>query len=359
MASDRQVIEFLSPAQLAALMNASGIITVRDTVLSDGKPVIHAALKVVNAETGEQLPGGLPFSVVMFKAPNEQGYSNIAIGTIVPASELRVALPRDYFNFCNQRFRFTRVFPVDDGSFVIQMDLILKNATREYIKFSFGLWGALYSQVLFELMGRGRESLITAAEAYARVHTDFATQIAASPQTALVEPASVEAVAIEAAAIEPALDVAAEPVAETVMALEAEAILPAEPEEVALDAEAPQAEEFEVAVYEIAPEPVAALDDVPAEPVPDETVPVEEASVDVAEDVALEDAPQAAALVADDLPPHLEEVAEAELGLEPEPDVIAPEAPAELVVASEDPAPLPANEDEVPAEAAAKDVVPA
>ena len=108
MSKDRQVIAHLSPAELIALMNETGIIAVHESGNSDGKPVVHAALKVVNAKTGEQLPGGLPFSVVMFKGLNEPGYTNIAIGTIVPASDLKVSLPRDYFNFCNQRFRFTR-----------------------------------------------------------------------------------------------------------------------------------------------------------------------------------------------------------------------------------------------------------
>jgi hypothetical protein len=323
MASDRHVIEFLTPAQLVALMNTSGIVSVRDTVMSDGKPVIHAALKVVNAETGEQLPGGLPFSVVMFKAPNEPGYSNIAIGTIVPANELRVALPRDYFNFCNQRFRFTRVFPVDDGSFVIQMDLILKNATREYIKFSFGLWGALYSQVLFELMGRGRESVIAAAETYARVHTDFATQIAMMPD---VVPAAVDA-AVE------------EPAADAVMTLEAEAILPAEPQEIAADAEAPQ--DLEIAVYEVMPQE--------PEPAVEEAV-LEEAAV---EEAAVEDVPQDVAVASDDLPPHLEEAAE--LGLEPAPEAV------EAVVVQEVPEEIPvtANEDVPQAEVEAKETVSA
>ncbi len=181
MSNDRQVISYLSPADLAQLMNQTGVIAVHESGTSDGKPVIQAAVKVVNAQTGEQLPGGLPFSVVMFKGPKEPGYSNIAIGAIVPASELNVALPRNYFNFCNQRFRFTRAFPIDEHAFVIQMDLVLKNATREYVKFSFGLWGALFSQMLFELMGRGRESLVAVAEAYAAAHTDFAGQIATAP----------------------------------------------------------------------------------------------------------------------------------------------------------------------------------
>jgi hypothetical protein len=222
MANDRQVIQFLSPAELVGLMNAAGVVTVHETGTSDGKPVIHASVKVVNAETGEQLPGGLPFSVVMFKGPGETGYSNIAIGTIVPVSELKIALPRNYFNFCNQRFRFTRVFPVDEQSFVIQMDMVLKNATREYVKFGFGLWGALFSQILFELMGRGREALVGAAEALA--HTDFAQQVAVTPELAITEPLP------EATSAEPEeLTSAATPdESEAVLPLVAEAIIPVE-----------------------------------------------------------------------------------------------------------------------------------
>jgi hypothetical protein len=192
MSQDNKVIGYLTPAEMAALMRETGTITVLESGLADGKPVIHAALKVVNAQTGEQLPGGLPFSVVMFKNPREPGYSNIAIGTVVPTAELEVSLPRDYFNFCNQRFRFTRVFPIDERSFVLQMDLFARNATREYVKYSFGVWAALFSQVLFELIGRGRESLVAAAEAYA-ARTDFTQQyvstVTASDELAVEETA--------------------------------------------------------------------------------------------------------------------------------------------------------------------------
>jgi hypothetical protein len=236
MANDRQVIQYMTPAELVALMNATGVITVNEAGMSDGKPVIHAAVKVVNAETGEHLPGGLPFSVVMFKGPNEPGYSNIAIGTIVPAQELNVALPRDYFNFCNQRFRFTRVFPVDERSFVIQMDLVLKNATREYVKFGFGLWGALFSQMLFELMGRGRESLISAAEAYAQAHTDFAQQIATTPEAAVAEPVPTG----EPVIVPETAEAGGMAEADAILPLEAEAIIP---QETGLDAEAPKVDE--------------------------------------------------------------------------------------------------------------------
>ncbi|GAA0534016.1 hypothetical protein FHS83_003006 [Rhizomicrobium palustre] len=189
MAKDNKVIGYMTPADLVALMRETGNILVQETTVSDGKPAIHAALRVVNAQTGEQLPGGLPFSVVMFKSPTEPSFSNIAIGTIVPAAELDIRLPRDYFNFCNQRLRFMRVFPLDERSFVIQMDLILHNATREYVKFSLGVWGALFTQVLFELMGRGRESLVHAAEVYAAtdVAQNYVSTVTASDAEAPVE----------------------------------------------------------------------------------------------------------------------------------------------------------------------------
>jgi hypothetical protein len=224
MSQDNKVIGYLTPAEMAALMRETGMITVLESGLADGKPVIHAALKVVNAQTGEQLPGGLPFSVVMFKNPREPGYSNIAIGTIVPTAELNVSLPRDYFNFCNQRFRFTRVFPIDERSFVLQMDLFARNATREYVKYSFGVWAALFSQVLFELIGRGRESLVAAAEAYA-ARTDLTEQyvstVTASDQGAVEETAveSAPDAETESATSEPEVPVG-DPAAEAVATAE-------------------------------------------------------------------------------------------------------------------------------------------
>lgn len=290
MANDRQVIAYLSPADLAGVMAATGVVTVRETVVTDGKPVIHASLKVVNAATGEELPGGLPFSVVMFKGPNEPGYSNIAIGTIIPVAELKVALPRDYFNFCNQRFRFTRVFPIDHGAFVVQMDMVLKNTTREYLKFNFGLWGALYTQILFELMGRGRESLVNAAEAFAQAHMDFATQIASTPDVAAVVP-------------EP---VVSEPVAEPVMTLDAEAIVP----EVANDVVAPPVEAEPVIEASVAPEgeapavEAAVAEASVSEAVVEEPVAHEEPASETVAEAPVE-APAAEAVVADavELPP--------------------------------------------------------
>jgi len=167
MVQDSKVIAALSPADLVVLLRETAGIAVLESAVADGKPVIQAAVMAVNAQTGEVLAGGLPFSIVMFKGANETGYSNIAIGTIVPAAELDIHLPRDYFNFCNQRLRFVRVFPLDAGSFVIQMDLMLRNATREYVKFNFGLWSMLFKQVLYELIGSGREALVHAAEVYA------------------------------------------------------------------------------------------------------------------------------------------------------------------------------------------------
>lgn len=183
MVSNSKVINDMTPAELAAVIRETGS-TVYEITVIDGKPVIHAALRIVNAKTGENIPGGLPFSVVLFKRPGEKNYSNIAIGTVVPVTELDIRLPRDYFNFCNQRLRFVRVFPLDERSFVIQMDLILHNSTQEYVKFGFGLWGALFSQILYELIGRGRESLEAAAEIYANLNL---TDLSASAVMTLSE----------------------------------------------------------------------------------------------------------------------------------------------------------------------------
>ena len=339
MSKDRQVIAHLSPAELVALMNETGIIAVHESGYSDAKPVIHAALKVVNAKTGEQLPGGLPFSVVMFKGLNEAGYTNIAIGTIVPASDLNVILPRDYFNFCNQRFRFTRVFPVDTSSFVIQMDLVVRDVTRDYVKFNFGLWGALFTQILFELMGRGRESLIAAAEAYGAVHTDFAEHVVTSP--------------------------AVDELPAAVMPLEQEAIVPAVGEIAATDAAEPQSTAVEDAKLDVADAPVAEAvageidfgpnENVemvadPAEGKDDEPVAADADALTGAAETSLPEA----------IEPAIEPVAEpaAELAVEQaaEPAV----EPVAAAVAVADPAPEAADTvvDGAAGEAEAKDVMP-
>jgi len=170
MSQDNKVIGYLSQAELLTLMRETGLISVQDTGTADGKPAIHALLKIVNAQTGAELPGGLPFSVIMYKAAAEAGYSNIAIGTVVPAAELGIELPDNFFNLSNQRFRFIRAFPLDATSFVLQMDLFVRNATGEYVKFGFGLWAAMFSQVLFELMGRGNGAANRAAEIYAQTN---------------------------------------------------------------------------------------------------------------------------------------------------------------------------------------------
>jgi hypothetical protein len=195
MSQDDKVIGYMSQAELLALMRETGMIAIQDTTTVDGKPVIHALLKIVNAQTGAELPGGLPFSVVMFKGAGEAGFSNIAIGTVVPAAELEIELPADFFNLCNQRFRFVRAFPLDGSAFVLQMDLFLRNATREYVKFNFGLWSAIFSQVLFELMGSDSTGVNRAAEVYAMVRSNAAERFA---QAIAVAPAAEEAAPVEA-----------------------------------------------------------------------------------------------------------------------------------------------------------------
>lgn len=290
MSKDDKVIGYLTPADMAALMSETGMITVQETSMAAGQPVIHAALKVINAQTGEQLPGGLPFSVVMFKTAREPGYSNIAIGTVVPVAELGVALPRDYFNFANQRYRFARVFPLDERSFVLQMDLFLHAATREYVKFSFGLWAALFAQVLFDLMGKGGEKLNAAAEAYAAARTDLAQQFVATTV------ASDEPVAEETASIDPVIDLPAEVPAETVLEPVIEPVgevIPAAAAEPVAEAVAEPAAEaaHDLPVDEVEPVKVEAKVEPTAE------APVEavaEASADASAEVAATAEPEAA-----------------------------------------------------------------
>jgi hypothetical protein len=268
MSRDDKVIAYLSPADMQALMRETGTISVLETVQSGGQPVIHAALKVVNAESGAELPGGLPFSVVMFKDGREPGYSNIAIGTVVPAAELKIVLPPDFFNLCNRRYRFVRAFPLDGQSFVLQMDLFLHNATREYVKYGFGVWGALFTHVLFELMGNGGQSLAAAAAAYAAMAEDMPARFVETVTEEPVAEVPVEAAAEPAAA---SVDAPAEPAAEAV-AEEADAeVKPeeakAEVEAVVTDSAEPAAEVAETtAVAEPAAAETVAEKDAPAAP---------------------------------------------------------------------------------------------
>jgi hypothetical protein len=242
MSQDDKVIAYLTPAEMQALMRETGKIGIQEMEQSGGQPVIHALLKVVNAESGVELPGGLPFSVVMFKDGREPGYSNIAIGTVVPAAELGIVLPADFFNLCNRRFRFVRVFPLDATSFVLQMDLFLHNATREYVKYGLGVWSTLFTHILFELMGNGGRSLAAAAEVYAAAATAerFASVVTEEPL------AEVPLEAAEEAETEILALPVTEPVAEEAILLEAEEPPPAaaeEPEAEAKLAEAPAAAE--------------------------------------------------------------------------------------------------------------------
>ncbi len=250
MAQDSKIISSLSPAEFVVLLRETADIAVLESAVADGKPVIHAAVKAVNAQTGEVLPGALPFSVVMFKSGNDVGYTNIAIGTVVPAAELDIHLPRDYFNFCNQRLRFMRVFPLDAGSFVIQMDLVLRHTTREYVKFNIGLWSVLFKQVLYELIGRGRDSLVHAAEVYAATAQHYVATGQSMEGLASAEPSGPDAEAVAEAETPQTLPEAAIlPAATPAEAVQetAEEVLPIEtvaavPDEVALMPDRPLAE---------------------------------------------------------------------------------------------------------------------
>lgn len=58
----------------------------------------------------------------------------------MPYAQLGITLPADFFNRCNRSYRFLRAYALDADSFVLQMDLFLRNATREYVKYAFGVW---------------------------------------------------------------------------------------------------------------------------------------------------------------------------------------------------------------------------
>ena len=247
MAQDDKVIGYISPAELLSLMRETGMISVQETGTSEGKPVIHAVLKLVHAQTGAELPGGLPFSVVMFKGATEPGYSNIAIGTVVPAAELEIVLPADFFNLCNRRFRFIRAFPLDASSFVLQMDLFVRGATQEYLKFSFGLWAALFSQVLFELMGHGTQSLSRAAEVYAAAPADFISRYAEAIAPDFQPLAEEKPVEEDTAVLDLVPDLESEPPAETATAPEAEAAPAVEAEAAPATDKAENAKAVEIA----------------------------------------------------------------------------------------------------------------
>lgn len=200
MTNDCVIIKSITPSDLIKLMQETGTVTVQESCVIDGKPVIHASLVKANAMTGEQLAGGVPFSVVLQRNATDKGYTNVSVGAIVPAAELGIVLPPDFFNFSNQRLRFVRVYPVDAQSFAVQMDLVLRHATREYVKFAFGLWGSLFSQLLFELIGKGKDTLAVAAEAYAAAHKPHLV-VAAVANDSVPEECSAPDVETSAAAV--------------------------------------------------------------------------------------------------------------------------------------------------------------
>jgi hypothetical protein len=213
MSQDNKVIGFMSPGELAALMRETGLMSVDGMSTLDGQPVIQAALKIMNSRTGEELPGGLPFAVVLFKGAGEPGYTNIAIGTSVPVAELGIALPPDFFNRCNQGYRFLRAYGLDRTSFVLQMDLFLRGATREYVKFGFGLWAAGFSQILFDLFGqREDESFAPAVEAYAASQESVLARYATAVASAAPAPEALEPLPSETAAEIPPAEETATPV---------------------------------------------------------------------------------------------------------------------------------------------------
>jgi len=287
MSQDNKVIGFISQAELTALMRETGLIAIQDTANADGKPVIHALLKVVNAQTGAELPGGLPFSVVMFKRAAEAGYSSVAIGTVVPAAELGIELPADFFTLCNQRFRFIRAYPLDASAFVLQMDLIVRGTTVEYIKFAFGLWTSMFSQVLFELMAHGHDAVSRAAEIYARVPVSF---IAPELDQTVGEPAVEAPIVAPQEAPDAAGETAEAPVpAEQVAAEVAEATAPAAAEKASAAPAAETESATEPATKQTTEPPAAEAETKPeaAAEKTEESTPVEAAPAEKAAEPAM------------------------------------------------------------------------
>jgi hypothetical protein len=174
---DDKIIDTMSPQQFVALMNETGMFSITGTGSVDGNPIVQAALKLKNAQTGEVISGGLPFAVIMFKAEGDPGYTNIAIATRVPAAELHIEVRPGFFAECNRQYRFVRSFPVDRATFVLQMDLFLRMATREYVKFNLSLWAAVFSSILFELLAQRGGEASTAA-----VHSEIDGQPTVLPE---------------------------------------------------------------------------------------------------------------------------------------------------------------------------------
>jgi hypothetical protein len=167
--SDNDVSSKMTWAELSVLMRETGMISIEGVGRLDGLPTIGASLKIVNAETGEKLPGGLPFSVVLFKDLSQAGYSDVALVATVPAAELNAHLPRDFVDSCNRRHRFVRAYPLDQNSFIVQADLFLRGTTREQLKYTFGVWAAALSQILFDLVTASPDDRPVAAEDLADV----------------------------------------------------------------------------------------------------------------------------------------------------------------------------------------------
>ena len=230
MSQDSKVISYLSAPELAALMNATGAIAVEATTTADSRPVIQAHLKITDNRTGEEIPGGLPFAVVMFKGDREPGCSNIAVAARIPVGALGIRLPANYFNLCNEQYRFVRVFPLGHDAIALQMDIYLHAATREYVKFAFGIWATAFSQVLYDLMSQ-RSEMSVSQDAVVAQHA------------AVVDSGALEAIL-------PA-DLGGELV---------EAPVAAEPAAIAPEAAMPEAAMAEVATSDVAAPDVAAPD---------------------------------------------------------------------------------------------------
>ena len=271
MSQDTKIVGYVALKDMVELLRETGMVSIDETGYESGRPVIRASLKVTNARTGEDLPGGLPFAVILFKSAGEPGCSNMAVASIVPHAALHIALPDDFFNRCNQYYRFVRVYPLDANMFIMQMDLYLHGATREYVKYAFGLWAATFTQILFELLTHTPEQRpavpnlgepqpdMPAVVAADEVPLDLSLAEIEEPSAPLAEELPLEAAAPELAA-EPPFEVAPEAELPAQVEVPAPAELPPEPVLEPAVAELPKA-------AEVGPEPVAAKPEPrPAEP---------------------------------------------------------------------------------------------
>ncbi|MDE2182952.1 MAG: hypothetical protein KGJ78_08020 [Alphaproteobacteria bacterium] len=187
MGRDRKIIEFISPSDMSAVMAETGLIGVEGTDSAEGAPVIHAVFKGLVPATGAYVASGIPFTVVMSKGPKDRGYSNIAVVAKVPAGELNARSAAVFAQACNRELRFVRAYLSGQGDLVLQADLFLRMATREYVKFWFGALAEIYLEALSGLVRAPQvqdvdEPHYPPASSHADAQTVPAQEIRAAPE---------------------------------------------------------------------------------------------------------------------------------------------------------------------------------